>query len=292
MRGGEAIRDRSAIDSGHHESFIAYSRHRYLKLAGLLGLVATLVYLTDRPYGSRYGGSWGGYTLGITAALLVVWLIWFGYRKRSYADPGGRLVGRLSAHVYFGVVLLVVATLHTGFHFGWNVHTLAYVLMCAAIFSGVFGVFCYLRYPRLMSVNRSGMTMQQMLGAIATIDDQLRMMALPLDEATAATVQRAVETSAIADSVWRQLTHRYPDCTTAAAVAHLDSTANSVAQSLEESWTQVRVLLDEKASLLNRVRRDISYKTILEIWLYMHVPLSFMLLAALVAHIISILMFW
>jgi hypothetical protein len=221
-----------------------------------------------------------------------LWLTWFGYRKRSYADIAGRLVGRLSAHVYFGVALLVIVTLHTGFHFGWNVHTLAYALMCLVIASGLFGVFCYMRYPRLMTENRAGMTMQQMLGSIATLDDQLRVAAMPLDETTAMVIGRAIETSAIGGPVWRQLTRHYPNCATAAAIVHFNAGADNVPSSLEEIWSQLRVLLDEKAALLTRVRRDISYKAMIDFWLYLHVPLSFMLLAALLTHVVSVFFLW
>ena len=52
------------------------------------------------------------------------------------------------------------------------------------------------------------------------------------------------------------------------------------------------MLVGEKAILLIRVRRDISYKAILDMWLYFHVPLSFMLLAALLAHIVSVFFLW
>jgi hypothetical protein len=251
-----------------------------------------VIYIADRPYGTRYGGTWAGYTLGVASVLLILWLTWFGYRKRSYADIQGRLVGRLSAHVYFGLALLVIATLHTGFHFGWNIHALAYALMCLVIVSGMVGVFCYARYPRLMTENRAGMTMQQMLANIATLDEQLRVAAMPLDETTAVVIARAIETRAIGHSVWQQMTRRYPRCTTAAAIAHFDASTESVPSALEEARSQVRVLLDEKASLLTRVRRDVSYKAMIDSWLLLHVPVSFMLLAALLAHIVSVFFLW
>lgn len=292
MRGGNAISVAASARPNRHESFLAYSRYRYLWSAALIVAVAVVLYIVDRPYGTRYGGTWTGYTLGVVGALMILWLTWFGYRKRSYAEDQGRLVGRLSAHVYFGLALLVIVTLHTGFHVGWNVHTLAYALMCLAIASGMLGVFCYMRYPRLMTENRGGMTMRQMVGTIATLDEQLRVAAMPLDEATAMVVERAVEKSAIGQSLWRQLTRRYPGCTTAAAIVHLDAIAETVPAALEEAWSQVRVLLDEKSSLLTRVRRDISYKATIDFWLLLHVPLSFMLLAALFAHIVSVFFLW
>src|SRR5262249_43777044 len=156
---------------------------------------------------------------------LIVWLTWFGYHKRNYSRIHGRLAETLSSHVYLGLSLLVIATLHTGFQFHWNVHMLAYALMCVVIATGIIGVFCYGRYPRLIADNRAGMTMQQMLGRIASLDDELRLAAMPLDEATATVIERATETTAIGGSVLRQLSGRLTDCATIAAVAYLDRTS-------------------------------------------------------------------
>jgi len=52
------------------------------------------------------------------------------------------------------------------------------------------------------------------------------------------------------------------------------------------------MLLDEKAQLLTRARRDVSYKAMMDLWLYIHVPLSFALLAALLAHVLSVFFYW
>ena len=266
-----------------HESFLVCRRFFYLKLALAGAAAAILIYLVDRPYGPRYGGSWAGYTLGTVGAVLIVWLMSFGYWKRSYATNQGRLVEWLSAHVYVGAVLLLVATLHTGFSFGWNIHTLAYGLMCVVIASGVFGVVCYARYPALMTRNRGGATMPQMLARIAALNDELRAGALTLDDRAATLVERATATTEIGGSLWRQLSGRAPNCPNAAALAGIEATA---------ATRQVRLLLDEKAQLLARARRDVSYKAAMDIWLYLHVPLSFALLATLVAHIVSVFFLW
>src|SRR5580700_7697259 len=188
-----------------HESFLVYARFRYLKIACAAASVSLLLYLVDSPYGSRYGGSWAGYTLGTAGALLILWLMWFGYRKRLYLKDQGNLVAWLSAHVYLGLSLLVIATLHTGFHFGWNIHTLAYALMCLVIASGGFGVFSYVRYPRQMTENRENLTLAQMQAQIATIDAELRRRALPLDDATTAIIRGSLESTPIGGSMWRQV---------------------------------------------------------------------------------------
>jgi hypothetical protein len=271
-----------------HESFLAFDRLRYLKWAVVLVALSVLMYLVIRPYGRPYGGGWTGYTLGTIGALLILWLTWFGYRKRSYTENAGRLAARLSAHVYLGIALFFVATLHTGFHLGWNVHTLAYVLMCIVIVSGMFGVYTYIRYPRLMTENRESMTTVQMLGRIAGLDDELRGVAMPLDDATVAAVERAIASTAIGGSAWRQLSGHYPGCTTGSAIAHMEAHAREVPQPLADAWRQTRLKLEEKSAVLKRIRADIRYKALMEVWLYLHVPLTFALLAALTAHVISV----
>src|SRR5580698_9126273 len=70
---------------GRHVSFLAYDHFRYLKMALAAVAAATVLYIAVPPYGNRYGGGWAGYTLGTVGALLIVWLTWFGYRKRNYA---------------------------------------------------------------------------------------------------------------------------------------------------------------------------------------------------------------
>lgn len=275
-----------------HLSFLVYRRFLFLKIAAAVVAAAIVLYFVDRPYGARYGGTWAGYTLGTAGALLILWLMWFGYRKRSYLKDQGNLVGWLSAHVYLGLALLVVATLHTGFHFGWNVHTLAYALMCLVIASGAFGVYCYVRYPRLMTENRHGLILPQMLRRIASLDEELRKAALGVDDRTATLVERSVENTRLGGSLRRQLSGREPNCATAAACEGLRRMIEAAPLEEETRLRHIRVLLDEKAQLLGRARRDISYKAMMDIWLYIHVPLSFALLAALTAHVVSVFYLW
>jgi len=50
--------------------------------------------------------------------------------------------------------------------------------------------------------------------------------------------------------------------------------------------------MTRKSTLIDRVRRDLRYRAVMEIWLYAHVPLSFALLAAVIAHVVSVFYFW
>ena len=139
-----------------HESLLAFRKRRYLWVALLLVASSIAAYWYHDPQEPPNGGTVLGYTLGTLGALLILWLAWFGVRKRSYASTLGTVQGWLSAHIYLGLALIVVVLLHAGFQFGSNVHTLAFVLMMLVILSGVFGVVVYLRYPEQMSRNRGG----------------------------------------------------------------------------------------------------------------------------------------
>ena len=59
-----------------------------------------------------------------------------------------------------------------------------------------------------------------------------------------------------------------------------------------EALEAVVSLLERKAAALSRIRRHLRLKALLEVWLYVHVPLTFALLAELAAHIVSVFFYW
>jgi hypothetical protein len=122
-----------------HEGFLRHRNYRWLKVGLLLSVLAIVGYAMIDVYPRHNGGSWYGYTLGTIGALLILWLTMLGMRKRAMTRGAWSLKGWTSAHVYLGLSLLVIGTLHTGFQFGWNVHTLAYALMMLVIVSGIYG---------------------------------------------------------------------------------------------------------------------------------------------------------
>jgi hypothetical protein len=238
-----------------------------------------------------------GYTLGIIAALLIVWLMLLGLRKRRYRNAVGSLQGWTSAHVYLGTSLLVVASLHCAFEFGWNIHTLAYVLMVAVIVSGFFGVYAYLHYPELMTRNAGNETLETMLMKVADLDYRCRRIALDLPDEINAIVASASRSAArnLAEtgrqrSLVRVLKpHKCPTLAACDALKKLGRTLPGEQARLNE---QLVAEMTRKRGLTDRIRADLRYRGLLQYWLYFHVPLSFALLAALIAHIVVVFYYW
>ena len=276
-----------------HESLLIYRGYRYLKISAAMMVAAALAYaLYDPPVGPPSGGTALGYALGTLGLVLIAWLAWFGIRKRRYGGGGKLLEDWMSAHVYLGLGLIVVATLHTGFQFGWNVHTLAYVLMILVIASGAYGVLTYLRYPTLITDNRRGHTLRQMMEQIAELDVKTREISAGLGDDIHKEVMDSQGQLVLGGSVRRQLSGRDPDCPAARAYKRIGEAAPGLPVTDAEKGRALRTLLARKLELVERVRRDLRFKAMMDIWLYIHVPLTFALLAALTAHVISVFFYW
>ncbi len=275
-----------------HQSILEYARFRWFKAALVLSALAGLAYLWHEPPLKPYGGTLLGYGLGTVGAVLILWLAWFGVRKRRYGSRLGTVQGWLSAHVYLGTALLVVATLHTGFELGWNLHTLAYVLMVATVASGFYGTYVYLSVPGLMTANRGDETLEAMVLKIADLDDEIRAKALSLPDAILKAVNASLDGSRLGGSFLRIATGRDEACPTAAAVRDLPEIGKQLTGEAAKLNHEVYTLLLQKHELLGRARRDLRHKAKLDLWLFVHVPLAIALLAALAAHVIVVFLYW
>ena len=273
-----------------HEGFLHHRNFRWLKRASALCLVAILAYALIDVSPRPNGGTWLGYTLGTLGLVLIVWLSLLGVRKRTMTRGAWSLKAWTSAHVYLGLALIVIVTLHTGFEFGWNVHTLSYALMLLVIASGLFGVVVYSVLPAALSNNREQMTQPQMVEALSAVDRQLQSAAQPLDPHWAGQVLATLSEGAFAGGLWSRLAGGKQGGATQRAIAAFNLARTE--QSADQVLVRIEALLQRRSAQLARMRRHIRLKALLEVWLYVHVPATFALIAALTAHVISVFYYW
>ena len=274
-----------------HESFLVHRKMRWAKIAGGLSLILFLGYLLIDQQPRPNGGSWYGYTLGTIGLALIVWLSLLGIRKRKMTEGRWSLKAWTSAHVWLGLSLVVIGTLHTGFQLGWNVHTLAWALMILVIVSGIYGIAVYAMLPSQLSSNRKEMTRAQMVEALEAIDRQLEQAAQPLGRAQSDLVIDALEQDFFADSAWARLTGKYRNCATQRALDGLPDDFRTMEDN-KGPEERVRALLRRRAAQLGQIRRHMQIKARLEIWLFVHIPATIALLAALTAHVVSVFYYW
>mgnify|MGYP003312027298 FL=1 len=274
-----------------HEGFLVYANSKYLKWAAAVCLASIAAYIFYEPIDEHNGGTVLGYILGTVGALLIFWLTWLGIRKRQYGAHF-RLTAWVSAHVYLGLSLIVVATLHTGFQFDWNLHTLAYALMIIVIVSGIFGIYAYARFPRLVSENRRGLSMDDLLTQIGDLDRECRQLAIGLPDEVSSLILKSCEQTIIGGSIFRILSGKASNCPSDAAFRQLRALVSTVDQEHALNTRKLLVLTGKKCGVLGTIRRDIQLKALMDIWLRVHVPVTIALLVALTVHIISVFYYW
>lgn len=287
-----AVQTGRVRSDGTHDGFLRHNKFQWLKIALGLSVLSLLIYAFVDVQPRHNGGSWYGYVLGTIGAGLIVWLTLLGIRKRAMTEKRWSLKSWTSAHVYLGLSLIFIGTLHTGFQFGMNVHTLAYVLMMFVIVSGIFGIIGYSVLPQAMSSNRSEMTEKEMLESLRSIDRQLHEAAQPLTQGHAELVRQSLEQDPFGGGIMRRLSGFYPNCATRYAQSEIRRETAYQPNIDDDPVEKVDVLLTRKEAMLARVRRHLRLKALLEVWLYIHVPVTFALLAALTAHIVSVFFYW
>jgi len=291
-----------------HQSFLSIARYRYALYAAVLGGTCAIVYFSEAWRAPQRGDSVLGYTLGTIAAALVLFLMSYGIRRRTFRTRAGSTKRWLSMHVYMGMCALLIASLHSGLQLGYSVHTLAYALLALVVLSGCWGVYAYLRYPTLMLRERGDVSREVLLARIGACDEQALAIAAQSYPETLELVADAVRRTQLGGSVWAQLRGRDASMlmlapVRAAGFSRLVSNRGQQAliaqlaklQALsqdgdtQDALHELLRISGEKAVLVRRVQHDIRLQGLLQIWLHVHLPLSFAMLAALAVHVFSVL---
>lgn len=306
-------------------SMLEFKHYRYFKVSSVLMLLAIVAYIIDKPQPEPFGGTILGYVLGIAATLIVIFLLLYGIRKRlmpriprekemvvgaaasasqrqgstnfirnqNEGRHGGfTLQGWLSSHVYLGGSLVVLATLHTGFQFGLNVHTLSYSLMMMVVVSGFYGTYVYLALPRLMTENMGEDTLESLLLKIQDLDRLAEASSMQFADEICDLVAQARQRTRIGGNFYQQLSGRQKNCPTSKAVHNLQGLGKGFSGEELKSFHALYAIMAHRETAVARARKDVMHKARLDFWLYFHAPLSIAFFMALVAHIVAIFFYW
>ena len=105
-------------------------------------------------------------------------------------------------------------------------------------------------------------------------------------------VERSLEENVFAGSFLQRVRNRYPGDRTRAAMVELRRLRNFRPRTDDDPFERVEALLTKKEALLAKLRRHLQLKSWLQAWLYVHVPATFALVAALSAHVVSVFFYW
>jgi len=240
--------------------------------------------------GVAYGGSVEGLLYGVVGTTLIAILMYLGIRRRSYSSHAGTLQGWLSAHVYLGLLTLVVIPLHAGFRFGWDVHTLAFALLVVVVLSGVGGVLLYRVIPGRLTRFEARQQPDKIDPQLARLLSDMR--ALVKDKSNELVeiyrAELAVSQNRI-PSGWALLRGQTRDLL-AERSSELAAKAAAVPMEEQATFQVLSQLVLKKAQLELNLLQQMQLRNALKAWLYVHVPVSIAMVCAVVIHLIVV--FW
>jgi hypothetical protein len=117
-------------------------------------------------------------------------------------------------------------------------------------------------------------------------------------------VHSSRENTRLGGGLLRQLSGCDPDCATTAALNRVQELATTIGGAKDADAPRVMARLDRmhlrrlivrlnrKVELLDRARKDIRFQALMRVWLLFHIPISFALFAALLAHVVSVFFYW
>ena len=276
-----------------YENFLAYGRYVWGKLTLATTLVLVISYIIYSRRVSPNGATLVGLIYGIISFVAILLLMYYGMRKRSYTAKHWSLRAWLSFHVYIGTMTLLLVPLHAGFKFGFDIHTLAYVLLVMVVVSGIVGAALYLLLPRRFEPFGEELTYpmgQSTDEELRKIIRQMRALAIDKSQEFAEACQTEIEYGIPKRHVgWGLLWRK---SATAALVATQIEAFQDYLQHIpeveHEAFQNLARLATQKRDLEHRMVAQMRLQNLLEAWLYIHLPVSLVMFVVVIIHILVV----
>jgi hypothetical protein len=266
------------------ETFFSHEKFRWLKFALIACALLILSYVFTKPDRGAHGGSVYGYVVGGLCTIAIIYLMWFGIRKRSYHSHRTTVKGWLSAHVWIGLLLLIAVPLHSGFEMGLNIHGLTYFLMVVIVVSGIWGAVNYKTLAPQIESHRGA-------GNFKSLIEQIYAQAKALDDLSSDKSDLFLKFRDSIEpkwplSIWQLLwlPSDEPQKDAQNRITALPDTERA------DAITALQIT-ERKREIIALVAREAKTGIKLKVWLLLHLPLSFALLIAVVTHIVVVLVY-
>lgn len=258
-----------------------------LLLLAIGSFIAVYVWSKNRQ-DFLHGGSPAGLIYGFAGFVLLFVLLFFGVRKRRYRSTLGKLETWLHSHIWLGLLAMLFIVFHTGFRFEDGLAVAAFLVMLAVVISGLVGVFLYAVMPRFFTdvgsnppAEDASKELQQLVRAMAR---SVRGKSPELQKVYKVLLKRA-RPKALAG--WRLLFGRRRLEKAGDTGGRLKTFVEAVGKEEEDALRQLLVLSRNHEELERRLAHQQMYRNWLDVWLWIHLPLSLALVVLVLAHVVS-----
>ncbi len=270
-------------------TFLSYRGGRWLWISLISSVALCLHYLDYQSRMLAWGGSTIGLIYGLIGTIIILVLMYLGIRKRSYASRMGTLKGWVSAHVALGLLTLLIIPLHAGFRFGFDVHTLAYVLLAIVVLSGIFGVVLYQAIPVRLTKYETELQSDKVDKEIARLLSEMRAQIKDKSDTLVSLYQQEISVmGAVNPKGWSLLFGGKGGDLLAQRTAQLATWIPKVPVEDQPTFQSVSQILLKKTQLEIHLLNQMQLRNAMQAWLYLHVPVSIAMLMTVAIHLWSV----
>jgi len=212
-------------------------------------------------------------------------------RKAIYRRRAGALRYWLLAHVYLGVLAGVALLFHGGTHGGGLLTLILMLWFDATILTGLFGVFCYVIVPRIMtSIEGDPLLIEDLEGRRAELHNELSSIVSKANEDTRRLIENKVRRYFSSIGYLMKEYFRREELTAALAKARLHF-KNEMAAASDKEQRNLLLRAIERSATLRRVDALVYLHRMLKIWIAPHVIATSVMMALMIVHIVQVIFF-
>ena len=259
-----------------------------IAIASLIGWAALHYGFNQNLRGTWLTMRW---VTGLVGLVGIAGVMTYPVRKPIYRKRAGALRYWLLAHIYLGVLAGIALLMHGGSHGGGLLTSVLMLWFDAVIVTGLFGLFCYLVVPRIMtSIEGDPLLIEDLEGRRAELQGELATIESKGDNQLRDLIKRKVRRHFCS---WSYLLRQYlkrEELTASLAKSRL--LFKHVLAAVDDR-DQRNLLLKaiERSATLRRVEALIYLHRLLKVWLAPHVISTSVMLALLLVHIIQVVFF-
>lgn len=269
-------------------SFLTYGGKRWLWIAVLSSFVLIVSYLVYRQRTFPHGGTPMGLAYGAVGTVVILILMALGVRKRWYSSGLGTLQGWTSAHVYLGLLTLLLIPMHAGFKFRLDVHTLAFALLFLVVVSGIVGVILYRIVPPWLTTYEQKIQADKIDTELNRLLAEMRMLARDKSDQFAQVYQaEARRLGSPRHRGWQILLSAARDPLVSKS-RELTGIVQRISASEHADFQKLSQLIMQTIQLEHTLTAQMRLRNAMQAWLYVHVPLSLAMMVAIVIHLVTV----
>jgi len=226
---------------------------------------------------------------GIVGLVGIAAVMSYPVRRQVYRRRAGPLRYWMLAHSYLGVIAGIMILLHGGTDSGGTLTTALMITYDVVIATGLFGAFCYLAVPRLLTkIEGTPLLIDDLKARRKELQEELSNIANSRSPALRNAVRdRVIPRFVSLSFLLRQYLQRESlEILLARARAELTSLALGLADEKDRRALQKAV---ESAATLRRVDALIYLHRLLKLWLPPHVASTSLMLALMLVHVIQVI---